>query len=193
MTAQPRVSNPRGSGLRLRSELISAARDLLMRPADGPPFSLRAVARAAGVSPTAVYQHFPSLPDLVTAVVQDRSDQLSAAVGAPDGPPTAEALADHALRYLEWGVANPGAYQLLFESAERLGHPVGPGTPGWSMIDDLTDWIRPVAGEDAPARAIRAWTQLHGVASLRIHKPDLPWPTGLEVEAARIARQTLAD
>ncbi len=188
----PQAPAPRRAGAQLRDELVAAAREMLLAPRLSVPFSLRSVAKSVGVSPTAVYRHFASVQDLVSAVVDDHNVLLGAAVGAPAGEPTVEALTALGVRYAAWGIANPGAYELLFESADRFGHPVGPGTPGWQLIDQLAAWLRPVAGDDAPVLAIRAWVQLHGLTSLRVHKPTLPWPTTLEHEVGVIAAALLA-
>lgn len=192
MTAQGRTRSPRGQGDLLRGELVSAARDLLTTPRDESPFSLRAVARAVGVSPAAVYRHFPSATELVTAVVDDHNELLRAAVGTPSGPVTVDALAAFGAAYVHWGLANPGAYQLLFESADRFEHPVGPGTPGWSLVEDVARWLAPAVADDAATATIRAWTALHGLTSLRLHKPALPWPSTVEAETRAIARAALS-
>jgi AcrR family transcriptional regulator len=187
VATQPRTPNPRGSGDLLRGELVGAARDLLLAPVERTPFSLRAVAKNVGVSPTAVYRHFASVDELVGAVADDQTVLLAEAIGEPTGPADADSLTELGVRYVRWGLANPGAYQLLFESADRLPHPVGPGTAGWAMVDALVAWLTP-AGVDDPERvAIRAWTMLHGVTSLRLHKPELPWPTSVEDEVAALA------
>lgn len=192
MTTQGRARSPRGQGDLLRGQLVGAARDLLTTPREETPFSLRAVARAVGVSPTAVYRHFPSSTELVSAVVDDQNVLLRAAVGTPTGSVTVEAFAAFGAAYVHWGLANPGAYQLLFESADRLAHPVGPGTPGWSLVDDVARWLATAVTGDPVTVTIRAWSALHGVTSLRLHKPTLPWPTTVEDETAAIARAALS-
>lgn len=190
-TPNPRTPNPRGSGELLRSELVNAARELLLTPREGLPFSLRALARAVGVTPTAVYRHFDSAEDLVTAVIDDQSSLLSAAVGTLDGELSVDTLARFGLRYVEWGLANPGAYQLLFESAERYDIPVGPGTPGYSILEDVATWLHDGGREPAVELATRAWAALHGLTSLRLHKPTLPWPTTIRHEVDEVARMTV--
>jgi AcrR family transcriptional regulator len=185
-TAVTRTPNPRGSGDQLRGELVAAARELLLAPREVAPFSLRAVAKTVGVSPTAVYRHFDSAGRLVEAVLDDQNDALRAALGSAT-PSTVDlpAVTAMALRYVRWGLANPGGYQLLFESADRIGHRGGPGTPGWDMIESLTEVVEHVTAADrasATSLAIRAWSSLHGLTSLRLHKPGLEWPTTIEHE-----------
>jgi len=180
-----RDRSPRGEGARLRDDLVSAARELLVVPEDQAPFSLRAVAKAAGVSPAAVYRHFASAEELVEAVIATQNDALREALG--EGT-----LAELGDRYAAWGLANPGSYSLLFESADRLDHRGGPGSPGWDMVEGLATRLaheRHLSIDEGTVLAIRLWTVLHGIVSLRIHKPDLPWPTTVDDEIGEILRR----
>ncbi len=177
-----RERSPRGEGARLRDDLVSAARDLLVVPEDQAPFSLRSVAKAVGVSPAAVYRHFASAEELVEAVIADQNDCLRDALGEGS-------IAELGQRYAQWGLANRGSYVLLFESADRLAHRGGPGTPGWDMVEGLAARLaheRSITAEEGTVLAIRLWTVLHGIVSLRIHKPDLPWPTTIDDEIAAL-------
>jgi len=177
-----RERSPRGEGARLRDDLVTAARELLVIPDDQAPFSLRSVAKAVGVSPAAVYRHFASAEELVEAVIADQNDSLRAALGEGS-------IEELGRRYAAWGLANRGSYVLLFESADRLAHRGGPGTPGWDMVEGLAARLaheRSLSPEDGTVLAIRLWTVLHGIVSLRIHKPDLPWPTTIDDEIAAL-------
>ena len=74
----------------LRAALIAAALKEIAR--EGPDqFSLREVARRAGVSAPAVYRHFESKEDLLAAVAADCSERIGAVIAealaeAPDHP-----------------------------------------------------------------------------------------------------------
>ncbi|MEP6482130.1 MAG: TetR/AcrR family transcriptional regulator [Rhodoglobus sp.] len=177
-----RERNARGEGARLRDDLVTAARDLLVIPDDQAPFSLRSVAKAAGVSPAAVYRHFASAEELVEAVISDQNDALREALGTGS-------LRELGGRYAAWGLANRGSYTLLFESADRLAHRGGPGSPGWDMVESLAIRLtveRSLPDGEGTVLAIRLWAMLHGIVSLRIHKPGLPWPTTVDEEIAAI-------
>lgn len=183
-----RPRSPRGEGEQLRAALLVAAESLLVEPRSAAPLSLREVARLAGVSPSAVYLHFASAQQLIEAVVAVQGDALVAAVlgeGGAVSMPATVTVAEIAERYVDWGLANPGAYQLLFESADRLGNPVGPGEPGWVLIEAAVAAIRAAGGSetDAETRAMRAWAALHGIVSLRIHKGEALWPTSAREDA----------
>src|SRR6202000_447062 len=69
-SAGPRRPNARGQGERLREEIISVAVRMLGDLADDEALSLRAVARAASISPTSVYLYFPDRDALVAAAMQ---------------------------------------------------------------------------------------------------------------------------
>jgi AcrR family transcriptional regulator len=183
MTA--RTPNPRGAGEQLREQLVDAAAAMLAEPRRVPAPSLRAVARAVGVSPTAVYLHFDSQSDLVRAVLERHLVDLGRALRAhADEPalPVRERMTRRASAYVAWGLEHPGAYQLLFESADALD--VGERSPtGVSLIDDVATTLVESAGlapDQAQAAATRMWTGLHGIVSLRLHKPHQEWPTSLD-------------
>ena len=113
----------RREGDQLREELLASAAALAAGPRPVAVPSLRAVARACGVSATAVYRHFPSQSALTRAVLVAEHAAFVRAVLAAD-----DASADPASRlrrlaagYVAWGTTHPGPYQLLFESADQLG------------------------------------------------------------------------
>jgi AcrR family transcriptional regulator len=69
---EPRRRHRRGEGARLRGELIDAASRQLAELGDAERLSVRAVARAAGVTAPSTYRHFPDKRSLVRAVVEER-------------------------------------------------------------------------------------------------------------------------
>jgi AcrR family transcriptional regulator len=187
---QRREPNARGEGEQLRAQLIVAASDLLTTTQKVALPSLRAVARACDVSPAAVYLHFDSLQELIAAVIEAQLDALKLAIqaGQPDAGSPRERLAAFGVSYADWGLTHPGAYQLLFESADRLDLPEhGMDDARWSLIDDGAALVGAAAArtpDEARAIAFRLWSVMHGVVSLRIHKPEVPWPdAGGEIAA----------
>ncbi|WP_019065163.1 TetR family transcriptional regulator, partial [Streptomyces prunicolor] len=64
----------------LRSELVAAAIGMLAEPQAVAVPSLRSIARACGVAPSAVYWHFPSEADLRSAVLDAEYTSLVEAV-----------------------------------------------------------------------------------------------------------------
>ena len=196
MTAK-REPNARGDGDRLRSQLVDAASDLLLRPQPLAAPSLRAVARACNVSPAAVYLHFESQQSLIWAVIENQLDALRTDLPTLDDPhlPLTDRMRRFAEGYVGWGIAHPGAYQLIFESADQLGLEPHEGGPGWDLILSAAALITEAGALDetrAELMATRVWVSLHGLVSLRIHKAGLHWATTPAEEAGGIVEMHLA-
>ncbi|MFV2039432.1 MAG: helix-turn-helix domain-containing protein, partial [Acidimicrobiales bacterium] len=62
-----RPRSPRGQGKQLRVELLDAAAELMAKHGSLDKVSVRAVAHAVGVSPTAVYRHFDNHTEMLWA------------------------------------------------------------------------------------------------------------------------------
>lgn len=192
-----REANRRGEGDQLRDELIRAATDLLVSPQQVAAPSLRAIAREVGVSPSGVYLHFASQDDLLAAVIATQYDELRLALAETDQPDAAplDRLVAMARSYAEWGIAHPGAYQLLFESADSLpGSPASVDT-GDAIMDGVAALVK-AHGSLRPAQArvvaMRVWIALHGLVSLRIHKPHAAWESTAAKDAEALLRAQLA-
>lgn len=191
-----REPNARGTGEQLRAQLVDAASQLLLDTQAVALPSLRAVARACSVSPAAVYLHFESVLELTSAVIDAQLAALGAAIQSEvDGAAAPrDQLRQFAGAYVRWGLAHPGAYQLLFESADRLalpGHDLD--DPSWALIDVAAQMLAIDAGLTTASRAdaFRVWAALHGIVSLRIHKPAVPWPDA-DVEVSEVMARLLA-
>jgi AcrR family transcriptional regulator len=122
----------------LRRALIDTALELVTEEQDWA-FSLREVARRAGVSHQAPYNHFPEKQDLLAAVAivgfEKLRDGMLRAMAGIDDP---EALVEVIGRtYVHLGLENPALYRLMFGPALA---DVGPGD-------------RPMVARSAGARA----------------------------------------
>jgi AcrR family transcriptional regulator len=102
----------------LRRTLIEAARVLVTESQDWT-FSLREVARRAGVSHNAPYNHFPEKRDMLAAVAADGFEYLRQRTlkAIRETQSAREALARCAHAYVQSGVENPALYRLMFGSA----------------------------------------------------------------------------
>jgi AcrR family transcriptional regulator len=113
-----RPRSPRGQGDRLRRELIDAAGEMLENGVSEESLSLRAVARAVGVSAMTPYLHFADRGALLTAVYDERlrdlTVELAAAAGAGRSANAAARLRALADVYVSYGRSHPGPYRLLF-------------------------------------------------------------------------------
>nr|WP_230416268.1 TetR/AcrR family transcriptional regulator [Micromonospora tarapacensis] len=157
---------------------------------------MRAVARACNVSAAAVYRHFSSQSALTRALLATQYEAFEAAVLHDDDP--ARSAGDRARRlvraYVRWGLTNPGMYQLLFESADQLGADSGIGDVAHETIELAQQLLvagggpdgRPLTPDEAACQSERIWFGLHGIVSLRIHKPAQEWLTDPEGEAERL-------
>jgi AcrR family transcriptional regulator len=177
-----REPNARGTGDQLRDQLVAAASELLLTTQAVALPSLRAVARACSVSPAAVYLHFESVQALISAVIDAQLQALEATMHAEIDTTAAasEQMVQLARAYVGWGLEHPGAYQLLFETADRLEIPDHDlDDPSWNLIDETADLVTLATGAglgQARESAFRLWAAMHGIVSLRIHKPGVPWP-----------------
>jgi AcrR family transcriptional regulator len=196
-TSRQRRRNPRGQGDRLRADIVEAASGLLADPA-APPLTLRGVARAAGVAATSVYLHFPDTDALVLAVAEEHYGALAdAQETARDAAATPhEAVRAMALAYCEFGLTNPGLYQVMFT---RPLPPVAdlrqiPGRRGFEQRTAVIAAAMGITGDphdpDGPAFRASAllWQFLNGAVNLRISRPLFPWPPLEETVTAVVDR-----
>ena len=192
-----RAPNPRGRGEQLREELIRAAIELLEEPqvVNGP--SLREIARATGIAPSAVYTRFTSASELLQTVIDSQYGALREEIreSARAGTNPKEKLVLIASRYITWGLEHPGSYQLLFESSDKLPEGVVALGPGVELLREIGGHVAEVLGQsdDSPERVtLRLWAALHGITSLRLHKKNSPWTTTVEIEAEATVEAFLA-
>lgn len=176
-----RVRNPRGEGGRLRAQLLQAAAEVLDDVGDASKVSVRAIARRAGVSPTALYLQFRDRDELVAAAVDAGFDAFNRALlDAAKGPEhPRDQLEAMGQAYLAFAERQPALYTVLF-SARR---PVDGGASGRDRaFDALVALLRRVdpsldAGS-ARELALLVWSSLHGYAQLRAVRPHFDWPDG---------------
>ncbi|MGW6931181.1 TetR/AcrR family transcriptional regulator [Lentzea sp. NPDC054927] len=107
--------------------------------------TLRAVSRAADVPTSSIYLHFPDPPAILLAVCHEAFRELEAAVL---GATNAYAAG---LAYLDFAVAHPRRYRVMFGAAD-LSEPA------------LRLFTRVLADSD---RAMTLWLGLHGLADQR--------------------------
>ncbi len=159
-----------------RERLLQRAREVYLEGGAGH-FSLREVARRAGVSAAAVYRHFDGKEALLSAVCEEGfrtfSSYLLRALARETPLERLRAAGDH---YLCFALERPHDYRVIFmSSVEELGLGARGPTPGPSptfqfLVDRVRDCVD--VGTFAPAdpRAVAAsiWAHVHGLASLRL-------------------------
>jgi len=160
---------------------MQAAAEVLDEVGDASRLSVRAIARRAGVSPTALYLHFPDRDALVGATVDAgfaafNAAVLSAAATEPEDP--RRGLEAAGLAYLAFAERQPALYAVLFSARRPLGETPAPDHE--EGFDGLVALLRRCDAALAPAQArdlaIAVWSSLHGFAVLRAARPTFGWP-----------------
>lgn len=146
-------------------------------------FSLREVARRAGVSHNAPYRHFPDRDALMAAVAVAGFDTLRAQslAAATDAVTSVDRLTRLGRAYVAFGAANPALYRLMFAQArprtEALPQAIlrMVGVTEGAVRDvivaggrDGSFAVDPDDADQVTAAAVAAWSLVHGLASLAI-------------------------
>jgi AcrR family transcriptional regulator len=160
----------------LRQALISHGLALLEAD-DDARLSLRQLARAAGVSPSAVYRHFANKEDLMVALAVEGFERLTRKQGdaylrvQQEKASSLEAFRAGGFAYVHFARLNPALFRLMFgrfsanhrndalEKASRLNSEV------------LMLGIRKIFGAQLDEKKLRAvcvgtWSMIHGLSAL---------------------------
>jgi AcrR family transcriptional regulator len=206
--ATARTRARRGEGDRLREEILEAVGALLDETNDEAAVSIRAIAERVGVTPPSIYRHFEDKEALLSAVCADVFVQLNEGIeaAAAGAASPLDALAVAGRCYIEFGLAHPEHYRLVFmrpplkedgldhadlRVALETGvipesHPLfsGDALAGSQAFKGLYDLVDAVVAAvpatrrpDTFAMTTSLWATVHGIVSLRISKPDFVWPT----------------
>lgn len=179
----PRRRNRAGEGTRLRDDLVAAADDLIGATGSTEGMTLRAVARAAGVTAPAIYAHFATRDALLTAVLEHRFAGLASALrsAAGDEADARSTVRSRSLAYVRYAREHPAHYAALFgPEADHLGVAFE-GSPGEDLfallLEPLTELVALHDLPDEPFDlATDVWAALHGMVSLRASQSRFPWP-----------------
>jgi AcrR family transcriptional regulator len=179
----PRERARRGEGERLRQEIIEAAKQLLFDTGDEEAVTIRAVAKAVGVSPPSIYLHFGDKQALLLAVCEDTFAALDefiekAAAGIDD---PVEELQARGRAYVAFGLENPEQYRILFMTRPTAMDQAELPAPNafnhhLESVQRAADAGALAAGTDPVMAAMALWAGAHGITSLLIAKPDFEWP-----------------
>lgn len=137
--------------------------------------SLRALAREAGVSPTAPYRHFDSRHALLAALATEGFEELAACMGGLASDDPVEAFFECALAYVRYAENNPVKYHLMF------GDVIGDFSEYEALIAAACDCFEhmqkilvsglksgDVRDDDIDELCGTAWALVHGLAGLAI-------------------------
>lgn len=195
-TPPARARNPRGKGDRLHDQLLTATIDLLERSGDASKVSLRAITKAAGVSPTAFYLQFEHRDEAINAAIDrcfERFNAVIASAAAAESDPV-DRLQAMGIAYLRFTEEQPTLYSVIFSTRRPIEEDCltgdGPSTPlAEGQVDREQAFVAlvgavalavPAADGDEPRMiATMLWSSLHGYATLRA---NMAWPSWPEPE-----------
>lgn len=171
----------------LRNALVRAAAELAER--GGPEaVTIRAAARAVGVTPTATYRHFEGQADLLAAAKDEAMERMTGTTLAllPEPDPGADPV-DLALErlqaagrgYVQFALDQPGLFRMAFcpvpehEEDEPLEARLAASPPYAflsAVLDELVEvgWLDP---GQRPGAEAGPWAAVHGLSLLLLDGP----------------------
>lgn len=187
VSTTPRRRARRGTGEQLRAEILDAAKKLLAETADADAVSIRAVADIVGVTPPSIYLHFADKEALIEAVVADvftELDEVMTAAATGVAHPL-ERLCQQGMAYVRFALESPEHYRLATMATHNQIGDVD-HVLRTSAFEHLVEAVIGcmdagifAAGDPTPV-ALQLWSSAHGIASLMITKPYLPWGDPLD-------------
>jgi AcrR family transcriptional regulator len=173
----------------LRNALIEAAAQLAEQ--GGPhAVTVRAAARAAGVTPTAAYRHFENHEQLMNAAKDCAMDRMAETMQQhiarlPEIPdPVRRAMSTLgaiARGYVAFATTEAGLFRTAFEQGGSIleGTTLAKVDAGFNLLTEGLDELVQVghlAPEDRPLAEITSWSSVHGFSMLVIDGPMHDWP-----------------
>jgi AcrR family transcriptional regulator len=171
--AAPPAARPYHHGA-LREALVAAAEQIVEEV--GPDrITLREAARRAGVSHAAPAHHFGDLGGLLTAVAARGFERLGGALAAAAAaaPPAEDALTATGRAYVQFALAHPGLFQLMFRTRaldQNAPQLAAAADQAFAVLAGASP-AQPGRAGDARARMgqlVGSWALVHGFAVLAI-------------------------
>lgn len=183
----------------LKQNLLDSAVALIAEA--GPQaFTLREVARRAGVSHNAPYRHFRDKEDLLAAVAAQGFDLLNEAMrkAMTKGHTAAERLSLAGRGYIQFALQSPQHLLVMFETPAPADQRPEYAAAAQRAFQTLLDAIVSVQAEgglpqgDPHPFALASWSAVHGLAKLAIGG-RLPFNPKQTLQFAGYLTQVLAD
>ncbi|MBL8217088.1 MAG: TetR/AcrR family transcriptional regulator [Bryobacterales bacterium] len=161
----------------LKDALLEAAVALIAEV--GPQaFTLREVARRAGVSHNAPYRHFQDRDELLAAVAAQGFGRLTASMrrASSAGETALERWRLCGRGYIAFALEWPEHFTVMFEAAFDVSQYPECGAAGRAAFETLVERIREAQAEggmpegDPMPRALVSWAGVHGLAKLAISR-----------------------
>jgi AcrR family transcriptional regulator len=171
----------------LKQALLEASLDLIRKSGPGA-FTLREVARRAGVSHNAPYRHFRDKEELLAALAAEGFDRLTAAM-TQAAKPASDAMDRFRLSgrgYVQFALRYPQHFAVMFDVPWRYESYPQMHEAGERAFGTLVRYVEACQAEgilppgDARPFALLAWSMVHGVAKLAI-SGRLPLPKPVDV------------
>ncbi|HLJ50137.1 MAG TPA: TetR/AcrR family transcriptional regulator [Bryobacteraceae bacterium] len=159
----------------LREALLQAALQLIAEL--GPAgFTLREVARRAGVSHNAPYRHFPNKDELLAAVAAQGFHELTEAMmdAAQAGSNALERLQRSGWAYVAFALRRPEHFTVMFDAPLAKSTNPKSTEAGEKAFGALVAAVEACQQEgqlppgETMARALVAWSLVHGISKLAI-------------------------
>ncbi|MDX2277464.1 MAG: TetR/AcrR family transcriptional regulator [Hyphomonadaceae bacterium] len=157
----------------LRRVLLDAS--LALIEAEGlEAFSMREVARRAGVSHQAPYHYFEDREAILAAIVAEGFQELrDRSLGALEGlSEPAKRFTAIGKAYLDFALHNPAHFKLMFrselvrEDKHRDAQACAQGA--YDVLVNVADEVAQVSGYEQRTVVVLAWSAVHGLATLML-------------------------
>jgi AcrR family transcriptional regulator len=171
----------------VRNRILDAARDLFTR--DGyEAVTMRRIAQKVEYTPTALYFHFQNKK----ALLQELSDQGALALGVEFAKLRSvkdplERVRRMGVAYIQFGLAHPNQYRLLFMTPQPALPPERSAIPKGDLDQDAYALLVQTIAEAIAAGLLRReftdaeqvaqvlWSAMHGFVSLILVRHNDPW------------------
>ncbi|MEV4234012.1 TetR/AcrR family transcriptional regulator [Nocardia sp. NPDC050408] len=176
-----RQRSARGSGAELRAEILDATKKLLADAGHVDAVSIREIAKIVGVTAPSIYRHFADKDQLIESVVAQVFEDLDAVMLAASDPNESpmERLRQQGQAYVRFAREHPEQYRLAMTPGETAGavDQVLTSSAFAHLAATVTECMNlgvVTPGDPVPV-VLELWSSAHGIASLLIAKPYLPW------------------
>jgi len=163
-------------------------------------FSMRKLAKAVGVTAPALYRHFESKEQLLLAVVGEAHGMLAKFLFRGLSAPTAVERFERAgAEYLNFALAHPEMYEMMYVSPHHLGLDDYPedikavsGATGQFWQDRIRELQEEgvLAGGDPRELSLTMWAHAHGLISIHLrgmcNSGDVDFPAQFAASGRRL-------
>lgn len=171
----------------LKPALLDASLALIRTVGPGA-FTLREVARRAGVSHNAPYRHFRDRGELLAALAADGFNRLTKSMtdAAKGGSGALDRLRLSGRGYVQFALRYPQHFAVMFETPKRLDTYADAQAGGERAFATLVGYVEECQSVgalrpgDSKSLALIAWSMVHGVAKLAI-AGQLPFSKTIDV------------